>query len=94
MFKAPDQAEADKYRHHTWVLVGFTMFLFILIVGLCAYIYKQDKAWSVQLKAKSEYIKNLKKASENDKLQGIKKRDSDKGYQTDLRKDWICDNQV
>lgn len=49
MFKRKDEIlteEAEKYRHRTWILFLFTMFLGLIIIVLCIFIYFLDKHWT------------------------------------------------
>lgn len=39
-FKTQDEINADKFKHRTWVLFYFTVFLGLVIIGLCVYIHK------------------------------------------------------
>jgi hypothetical protein len=52
--KTQDKCDTEKYRHRTIVLLCFTAFLGLVIIGLCVFIYKRDKDYSKANRARQE----------------------------------------
>jgi uncharacterized membrane protein (DUF106 family) len=63
MFKTADQIEVEKQKHRAWVVFWFAVLLSLIIIGLCIYIYKQDKIF--QENAKENLHKYQKAIMEN-----------------------------
>jgi|APSaa5957512576_1039674.scaffolds.fasta_scaffold98160_1 hypothetical protein len=60
VFKTADQQEIEKKTHRIWVVFGFTVFLGLLIIGLCVFIYKQDKIYKQVIDQRTKAVEEYK----------------------------------